>query len=93
MIFLEPKHKAIIEDILKHYPYHFYAFGSRVKGTHHRFSDLDLCYKEAIPPQAISRIMTALEESDLPFTIDLLSYERCNPSFKQRIDAHSEPLY
>jgi predicted nucleotidyltransferase len=46
---MEERHLEIVQDILNKYPYTFYAFGSRVKGTHKRFSDLDLCIKDPIP--------------------------------------------
>jgi predicted nucleotidyltransferase len=55
MIFLEKKHFEIIKNILDNYPYDFYVFGSRVKGTHRKLSDLDLCIKTSIPFNTKSR--------------------------------------
>lgn len=34
---IEPRHYIIIKEILKKYPYTFYAFGSRVKGGYKIF--------------------------------------------------------
>ncbi|CAH1762790.1 7289_t:CDS:2, partial [Entrophospora sp. SA101] len=53
------------------YPYTFYAYGSRVKGTARQFSDLDICYQEDIPLSIISDIREELEESNLPFSMEL----------------------
>ncbi|MCB9492769.1 MAG: nucleotidyltransferase domain-containing protein [Epsilonproteobacteria bacterium] len=87
MIALEPKHLKIIQDILAPYPYNFYAYGSRVKGTHKKFSDLDLCFKENISDKELTAIETALEESDLPFTVDLINFNTCSKNFRKLIEA------
>jgi len=42
-------------------------FGSRAKGTHSRYSDVDLLIEsESLPADALSRITEGLEESSLP---------------------------
>ena len=84
-LILDPKHLAIVQAILKKYPYSFYVFGSRVKGTSHKFSDLDLLYFEEIPPKVLSQLEEEFEESDLPFKVDLVNYHRCDEDFKQCI--------
>lgn len=33
-----------MKEILSHFPYKLFAFGSRVKETNRKFSDLNLCY-------------------------------------------------
>ncbi|CAG8690029.1 10011_t:CDS:2 [Gigaspora margarita] len=63
----------ILKKILNKYPYTFYAYGSRVKGTARKFSDLDLCYQEEIPREVIYQIKEELEESDLPFIVELVN--------------------
>ena len=63
----------ILNKILKEYPYRFYAYGSRVKRTARKFSDLDLCYQENIPSYKVVEIEEKLEESDLPFRIELVN--------------------
>ena len=83
---LEAKHREIVFEILRKYHYAFYAFGSRVKGTAKRFSDLDLCYKEPIPDSIVSHIEEDFEQSDLPFKVDLVSFSRCTEDFKKRIE-------
>ena len=48
--------KKILEQILSKYPYEFYAYGSRVKGTARKYSDLDLCFQEEIPTRTITEL-------------------------------------
>lgn len=84
MIFVEQRHSAIIMAILKKYLYTFYAFGSRTKGTHKK-SDLDLCFIEPIPWNIRSHIDEDFEESDLPFTVDIVDWNLCSQDFKNQI--------
>lgn len=92
MIYLEPHELGIVRAILTKYPYVFYAFGSRVKGTQRRFSDLDLCYKEPIPEPVLVRLETDFEESDLPFKVDLVAFARVSPDFRALIERDLERL-
>ncbi|CAH1764154.1 6517_t:CDS:2, partial [Entrophospora sp. SA101] len=55
------------------YPYTFYAYGSRVKGTARRLSDLDICYQEDIPDNIAFKIEEEFKESDLPFLVELVA--------------------
>ena len=84
---LEPKHWNIIQQILSKYPYKFYAYGSRVKGTARKFSDLDLCYQEDMPLSVISQIEEELEESDLPFSVELVNWKHMRPKFRELISS------
>jgi len=70
---LEEKDQKIIQQILSKYPYKFYAYGSRVKGTAKKYSDLDLCYQEEIPLSVISQLREEFTESDLPFEVELVN--------------------
>lgn len=76
----------IIKTILSKHPNIFFAFGSRVKGTHKQFSDLDLCYKQAILDVDISNLLDAFEQSNLPFKVDVVSWDRCSSEFQRHIE-------
>jgi hypothetical protein len=89
---IEQKHWEIIAAILKKYAYQFYAFGSRTKNTAKQFSDFDLCYKEAIPDTIIAQIEGELEQSDLPFKVEFVSWNRCDDAFKKQIEPDLVPL-
>jgi uncharacterized protein len=73
MLQLEPRHYQIVKQIISKYPYHFYAYGSRVKGTARRLSDLDICYLENIPEAVAFQIEEEFKESDLPFIVELVN--------------------
>lgn len=85
MLFLEDKHKKIIWDIIKKYPYTFYAFGSRTTGKNRRFSDLDIFLKESITTSDLLNLKEDLENSNLPFTIDIVESKYCKEEFTEII--------
>ena len=82
---IDPKHLSIVLEILKKYPFTFYAFGSRVKGNQKKFSDLDLCFIENIPGNMLSQIDEDFEESDLPYKVDVIDWRACDETFKHII--------
>lgn len=85
MINIEPKYLEIILNILQQYPYEFYVFGSRAKGTNQKFSDLDLCVKEYLSRREKATIMQDFDDSKLPITVDLIIWEECSNDFKNLI--------
>ena len=85
MLQIKSRHYDIVQQILSKYPYQFYAYGSRVKNQVKEYSDLDLCYYEAIPWNVLSHISEDFEESDLPFKVDLVYWEWMSPEFKEMI--------
>ena len=63
-----------------------WAYGSRVKGTAHAASDLDLVAfttKEQQPQ--VSLLKEALEESNLPFRVDLFVWNEVPQQFHKNI--------
>ncbi len=86
MINIEPKHLKYVQDILAKYPYKFYVFGSRASSKAKKFSDLDLCFFEAIPNHELLNIEEAFEESDLPYKVDLVDGNKCDPEFRKIIE-------
>ena len=85
MLQMEPQDYQILQKILAKHPYHFYAYGSRVKGTARKYSDLDLCYREEIPLSVLSQIQEDFEESDLPFVVELVNWQHMRPRFREMI--------
>ena len=92
MLQIETRHLEIINSILSKYPYTFYAYGSRVKGGAKKYSDLDLCYREEIPWNVLSHIQEDLEESDLPFKVDLVFWELMGSEFQKLIKDDLVPI-
>jgi len=92
MIQLENRHQKIISQILSKYPYKFYAYGSRVKGQAEKYSDLDLCFYDEIPWNVLSHLHEDLEESDLPFKVDLNAWKWMSPYFQELIRKDLIPI-
>ena len=92
MIQINEKHLRILKDILKNYPYKFYLFGSRAKGKSSKFSDIDICYKENIPDKTTIKIKFELEDSNLPFFVDLVYWNNMPENFQKQIEKDLIPL-
>ncbi|CAG8666870.1 3187_t:CDS:2 [Ambispora leptoticha] len=75
MLQIETRHLEIIRSILSKYPYQFYAYGSRVKNRAKKYSDLDICFYGEIPWNVLSHLQEDLEESDLPFKVEVMAWE------------------
>ena len=82
---IEDRHLKIVQEILRKYPYKFYVFGSRARGGAKKFSDLDICFFDDIPLTELLRIEEAFEESDLPYKVDLISWNSMSDEFKEII--------
>ena len=76
---------SILQQIFTRYPYQFYVYGSRAKGNARKFSDLDLCYYEDIPSYKLVEIEEELENSDLPFMVELVAWKNMRPAFQKMI--------
>ncbi|MBU4485085.1 nucleotidyltransferase domain-containing protein, partial [bacterium] len=74
--------KIVISAILDHLSQNteIYFFGSRVDGTSHKSSDLDVLLKgeTQINLAKIALIKENIENSDIPFNVDILDYHRCS---------------
>jgi predicted nucleotidyltransferase len=60
-------------------------FGSRAQGRGHRFSDIDLGFvgDEPLPAALQTRLGDALDESDIPYVVDIVDLTTAQPEFKQ----------
>ncbi len=70
------------------------AFGSRVNGSAKGYSDIDVA---VIGPNKMERrtkmlLREAFEESDLPFRVDIIDYNRASDEFRAIINAKYEIL-
>lgn len=86
MIQLKPKHHKIVSDIVKQFPFQFYVYGSRAKGAAREFSDLDICIMEGSPTiRQLDKLDELFEESDLPFTVDVIVWNKISKNFQDLI--------
>ena len=78
-------------------PAEVWLFGSRVQGTAHEGSDVDLVIctmtGKPLPKSEFSRLFTLLQESNLPPPFDLFDYACLPDSFKAQIDQTHEVLF
>lgn len=91
---VRPQDWCILTDLLgRHLPEGtvVWAFGSRIQGTARPTSDLDLV---AFVPdaQGVSRLREDLEESNLPFAVDLHVWKDLPSEFQAVIQAHHVEL-
>ena len=68
-------------------------FGSRVVGNFRPNSDLDICILSDLNRAEVSKLAEKFEESNLPFTVDIVLYKDCSGDFKKIIDNTGVSLY
>ena len=99
MLNLDPDYLVAIKKILMQYiPHHkVWVYGSRIKGTSHQGSDLDLVIISSkdnpLSPEQLLLLQEAFSESDLPILIDISEWATLPYSFQQEIESNHEILY
>lgn len=66
-----------------------WAYGSRISGTAHAGSDLDLVIRRrtgATGPTVLGELREAFSESDLPMLVDVHDWARIPDSFRREIE-------
>lgn len=86
---------SIIDKTIKT-PCEIWAYGSRVDGSAHDTSDLDLVIRtktlEALPSDEFVSFKEALEESNIPILVQIMDWGRIPETFKKNILANYEVL-
>ncbi len=82
-------HLKIIQDILSQYVPNrsVWAFGSRIKGTAKKTSDLDLCImgSEKLSFEMLSKLRDAFSLSIIPYKVDVVDWHNLTETFQQII--------
>ena len=81
---------AIVRDLLNRYlpGATAWAYGSRVKGTARRTSDLDLVvFVDETSRSRVADLKDAFDESDLPFPVDLHVWDEIPIEFQEQISS------
>ena len=87
MIYLDPSDNKELLTIIEPYKkYDIRAYGSRVKGTHHQFSDLDLCVMHDMPWSELDQLREKLENSDIGIFITVTQWSALSNDFKTLIE-------
>ena len=71
------------------------VFGSRIKGTQQKFSDLDICLKakDSMEIIDIAELKETFSDSDVPFIVDIVDYQNLSAGFKKIIDTQGINFY
>ncbi|KKU80769.1 hypothetical protein A2875_04845 [Candidatus Gottesmanbacteria bacterium RIFCSPHIGHO2_01_FULL_46_14] len=74
--------------------YRFFLFGSRVTGYARRFSDFDIGIEGETPvsPNTMGVIKEELEESNLPYKVDIVDFSTVDPEFRNLALKHTQYL-
>jgi predicted nucleotidyltransferase len=64
-----------------------WLFGSRSRGDHKKYSDIDLLYMTStpLPRGLIFDITSDLEDSNLPYKVDLVNVQDLADSYKENV--------
>ena len=86
----EQDRKRLMELLAAHLPtVTAWAYGSRVNGSAHEASDLDLVLRSsdlsAIPLDALDTFLEALQETNIPILIEARDWARLPEAFHQEI--------
>jgi predicted nucleotidyltransferase len=79
--------RTLVLKFLAAYNVCVYLYGSRAKGIVHRTSDIDIAIlpKEKIPEDLIANLREAIEESTIPYHVDITDLTRVSNKFRQQI--------
>ena len=95
---IPPGHLKIGRDIIRERlpsDVDVWVFGSRASHTTKNSSDLDLAIKgpERISHKVMTELAYAFEESDLPYTVDVVDLTTAHSRFRQIVDGNKIPLF
>jgi predicted nucleotidyltransferase len=100
MLFLKEKDKEILVSIIKKsftIPIEIWAYGSRIDGSAHDASDLDLIIRSQdlspIEWVEMENFRTSLRESKLPFLVEARDWAKVPEFFQAQIIKHHEVVY
>lgn len=94
---IRPDHLEIVQDILiKNLPagVKVWVFGSRANWTTKDSSDLDLVLEGEgkLSHSVLGALKDAFEDSSLPYTVDVVDFNRIGDAFKQIVELQRTPL-
>lgn len=96
---LREKDKQTLEEIFKEITGDFevWAYGSRVNGTAHEGSDLDLVIKrndsQPVPYEVMDQLRENITESNIPILVEIRDWVRIPESFRKNILDKYEVFY
>lgn len=85
---LDSKTTKLVKQVVRKYlpddSYRAFIFGSHASGKNRKFSDLDLGIMgpKSLSPKEYLSIKDDLEESDLPYRVDLIDFTKVSDKFR-----------
>lgn len=74
-----------------------WAYGSRVNGTAHEGSDLDLVIRKTetgkMPNDVFMQLNNKIKDSTIPFLVELFYWEMLPETFQKNIEAQHEVIF
>ena len=79
--------RRIVLESLGMHPVRVYLFGSRARGEEGRASDIDIAVlsSEPLPGWILSEVRERLDESQIPFKVDVIDLSTMDPAFRERV--------
>ena len=92
MFGLDDRHLDFVLSVLKRnisdVDAKFYIFGSRVKGTNKKYSDIDIAIDlngKKLDTSILGKILIEFQDSTLPFEVDVVDLNSIDEKFKNLI--------
>ncbi len=88
-LFLKPQYLQMLQEIFKAYcpNAEIWAYGSRINGTAHNGSDLDLVVKNFNDSSKdIFVLKELINDSNIPILVDILDFNHIPASFQKEIE-------
>ena len=96
-LLIEKRHQEIMTNILKYYvaKNQVWVFGSRSGGSPKPHSDVDLVIIDPplISEKTLSLIRLELDDSNLPFRVDVSVWSQLSERFQRSVEAKHSILY
>jgi uncharacterized protein len=79
--------RKLVTDFLKNYQVKIYLYGSRAKNTARPTSDVDVAIlpSSPLPIGMLAKLHERLEESTIPYTVDLVDLSQTDNNFRKKI--------
>ena len=69
-----------------------FVFGSRARGDHRPYSDIDILVRGPKDPAILSRARIQLDESDIPYKVDLVHESDLAEDYRYQILSDLRPM-
>ena len=79
--------RELVVSSLERYDVRVYLFGSHATGGVHDASDVDVAVDvlEPLPPGVLARVREALEESTIPYRVEVVDLRDAGAEFRERV--------